>query len=377
MKIFPHVKKNLIAFLRDGKVTVICFLIFPMIMAYIYGTMQEDVFNGKASFEPIKVEFSYNESSKEGKLLSSILKEEQVKNFIIIENKEPDCKIYISEDFKSIKIENIKASDNQTNIVKGFMETFNESINQYTLVINNVEKLILTPQEKGELINKLMNKLTEVNKEPLIEDKILEGYKTLGAREYYTISIFSFTSIILITILIKDFYKDKKDGILRRSFSTPNKKESYIVGYLTSVFIMTFLINSLYIIINKLLGIAFKDNIINIAVILLFQSLLQTSVIGIIISFIKNEKIVNIIMAAIIALPIVIGGVFFNSDIVELRILQILSDFSPNSLILNSYKNLSITQGLYGAQNQMIMIIALSLIFLTASIIKVKTNLEE
>jgi len=62
MQIFPQIKKNLISFLREGKITIICFLIFPMIMAYIYGTMQEDMFQGKSHFEPIKIIFNYNKS---------------------------------------------------------------------------------------------------------------------------------------------------------------------------------------------------------------------------------------------------------------------------------------------------------------------------
>lgn len=378
MQIFPQIKKNLISFLRQGKVTIICFLIFPMIMAYIYGAMQEDMFQGKSHFEPIKIIFNYNKSSKEGEVLKAILEDKETKSFItVVEDEEPQCKVTISDDFKTINIEKLKGSDAQVDMVKGFMEVFNENINQYNIVVDNVNKLSLASVEKGELINKLLFKLQENNREPLIKEQLVEGYKSLGAREYYTISVFSLTSIMLVVVLIKEFYKEKKQGVVRRSFSTPNSKISYLLGYLSSCFILALVINFIYVAANIILGIAFLGNFIGNIIIIILQSLLQTAVVGMIISFIKSEKIANSIMNIIVFIPTVIGGVFFYSDLIEIKILKFFSNVSPNSLILNSYKNLSIAQEIYGAKNQIIIMTMLSLILLIVSFIRVKISWEE
>ncbi|WP_461614173.1 ABC transporter permease [Clostridium sp. Marseille-QA1073] len=378
MQIFPQIKKNLISFLREGKITIICFLLFPMIMAYIYGAMQEDMFQGKSHFEPIKVIFNCDKFSKEGEVLTAILNDKEMKSFItVVADEESQCKVTISDDFKSIDIEKLKGSDAQVDMVKEFMEIFNENINQYNIVVDNVNKLNLTSVEKGELINKLLLKLQENNKKPLIKEQLVEGYKSLGAREYYTISMFSFTSIMLVIVLIKEFYKEKKQGVVRRSFSTPNSEISYLLGYLSSCFILALIINFIYVAINIILGIAFLGNFVGNVIIIIFQSLLQTAVVGMIISFIKSEKIANSIMNIIIFIPVVIGGVFFYSDLIEIKILKFFSNISPNSLILNSYKNLSIAQEIYGAKNQIIIMAMLSLMLLIISCIRVKFSWEE
>lgn len=378
MKLFPYIKKNLISFIRDGKVVIISFLIFPMIMAYIYGTMQENLFSGKSSFKPITVEFQYDEKSKQGEILTLILKDKSVKSFISTDfDEEPKCQVSITKDFKSISIKKFKGSDNEVDMIKGFMKTFSESINQYSMVMDNVDKLSLNSKEKGELVNKLMSVMSENSRTSSIVQQVVPGYRSLGAREYYTISMFSFTSIMLIMVLVRGFYKDRKCGVVRRSFSTPNSKETYLVGYLVSSFILAFLINLIYVSINRYMKIAFLESIFSNIFLVFLQSILQTAVAGTVISFIKSEQVVNSIMTIIIIVPAVIGGVFFSADFIEIKILKVVSDLAPNSLILNSYKNLSITQGISGAENQIIIAALLSLVLIIVSFLKVRSSWEE
>lgn len=377
MKLYPHIKKNLKAFMKEGKFALICFLMFPMIMAYIYGSMQEDMFQGKSSFEPIRVEFDYDEASSQGAVLSSMLKDESVKKFMAVSSKDPKCKVVISGDFKNISIEKLKGTDNETDMVKGFMEAFSESMNQYKTAIDNVEKLNLAPVQKEELVKKLVGKLSQDSKEPLIEEQLLQGYRTLGAREYYTLSMFSFTSLMLVTMLVKTFYGDRKQGVVRRSFATPSSKENYLQGYLSSCFIMALIVNFTYIVINRILGLAFLDGLPQALLVAVFQSLLQAAVTGVVITFVSNQKMANAIMTVLIFIPCLIGGVFFNADLIELNALKAVSSLSPNMLILNAYKGLSIQQGMSGAMNELVAMAILSVVLLAASLVKVKSGWEE
>lgn len=378
MGIVSHVKKNIISFLREGKIIIICFLLFPMLMAYIYGIIEDDMFQGKNNFNSIKVQFIYDKASKEGEILTDILKDDKVKNFIsVAEETDSKCKVTISKDFKSMDIQKLKSSSYEIDMVHGFMATFSENINQYKVVMDNVNKLKLTEVQKVGLTNKLINKLSESNKKSLIQEQLVEGYRSLGAREYFTISMFSFTSIMLIMVFVKVFYKDKRLGVIRRSFSTPYSKVSYFIGFLTSSFIVAVTINFIYVAINWSLKIAFLDNFVGIIVLVFLQSFLQIAVIGAFISFIKSEAIVNSIMKVLIFVPLIIGGVFYNVDIIEIKILKVISEFSPNSLILNSYKNLAITQMISGAKNEIIIMIFLSIVLLGAGLLKVKVRWEE
>ncbi|MDP4091227.1 MAG: ABC transporter permease [Bacillota bacterium] len=370
MRLAPYIKKNLRTFIREGKITLVCFIIFPIVMANIYGKMQENMFSGKSSFEPIKVQFVYDKSSNVEGILSGILKLDSVKSFIQEVKDEGKCKVTIGGNFNDIKIEKLSGTDNEMDMVKNFMQGFAENINQYKVAEDNISTMNLSPEQQADLTGKIMAKIQEISQAPVVKEEIMPGYRTLGAREYYTISMFSFTSIMIISVLVKAFHRDKKQGVVRRSFSTPNSKVNYLLGFAGSTFILCLVVNFIYIIINMILGTAFTDHTADVLMLAVLQSLLQAAVVGTIITFIANEKLSDIIMTICILLPSVIGGVFFNSDIIEIKALKLLSDFSPNSLILNSYKGVSIVQGISGAQGQILIMIILSVILLSASIIR-------
>lgn len=76
----------------------------------------------------------------------------------------------ISDDFKIIDIEKISGSDTQVDMVKSLMEIFNENINQYNILVDNLDKLSLNSKEKGKLINELLFKLQENSEKPLIKE---------------------------------------------------------------------------------------------------------------------------------------------------------------------------------------------------------------
>ncbi|MBK1810928.1 ABC transporter permease [Clostridium sp. YIM B02505] len=378
MNLLTEIRKNLISFIRQNKIIFILFIICPMIGAYVYGVMQEDVFSGKSSFEPITVEFQYDKTSLEGKVLEGMLSTKEVKNFINSEAKDDiKCKVVIDKTFNDIEIEKISGSDSSLDMVQSFMRTFSDNINQYKVLYKNIEGVSSNDQEKKALTNNIIGKLQEIQKVASVKDKIIQGYKSLGSREYYTISIFSFSSTMIMLTLIKLFYKEKRIGILRRAFSTPNKKTNYLAGYLSSSFIIVFIINVAYILINRILGIAFTTSILWILITVILQSLLQASVIGFIIAFVKSEKVSNAIISAATALQLMIGGVFYSIDMTGSSVLKVISNFSPNTLIINSYKNLAIVSGDYGALNQIIIMLLVAALFLVISFIKINIVWED
>ena len=378
MNLVTEIRKNLISFIRQNRVIFVLFIICPMIAAYVYGVMQQDTFSGKSSFEPVKVEFKYDKTSQEGKALEAMLNTKEVKNFINSDTEDDvKCRVIIDKSFNDITIEKVSGSDSALDMVQGFIRTFTENINQYKIIYKDIDSISLNDEEKKSLTSKVVGKLQEVQKVPSVKEKIIEGYKSLGAREYYTISMFSFSSVMIMLTLVKLFYKDKRAGILRRSFSTPNKKINYLAGYLSSSFIIVFFINIAYVMINKILGIAFTTSIGWILASVVFQSLLQSSVIGLIIAFVKSEKVSNSIITVITALPLMIGGVFFSVDMTDASVLKLMSDFSPNSLILNSYKNLATIEGSYGALNQIMLMLLVAVVFLVVSFVKVNISWED
>ena len=376
MNIIPQIRKNIVELFKHEKGVLMSFIILPLIMALIYGMMQGDSFNGKTSMDPIKVNLIYDNTTPTGGILDSVLKEEGVKSFIDIEGTDYECEVKISDDFKNIEINNIKATSEKINILSSFFKSFNSDVEQVKAVYSNVDKAEFSQEEKGRIMGNVLQKLSENQKQSSVEEKIISGYKTLDAKEYYGISTFSFTSILLVIALANKFFDEKQQGVVRRTFAAPISKHEYIIGFLLSSTIIAFIINLIYVLINIAIGLGFRENLGGVIVILIVQSLLQGAVSTLVIAFFKNKNLVNAIIGFFVVLSAVAGGAFYNIDYIDSPFLKILSNISPNTLILNAYKNLAISSSINETLIYIIPMIIISLVFIILSMIKVKVRWE-
>lgn len=376
MNIVPQLRKNIRTLFKEEKFLVIAFVILPIVITFICGAMTKDSFEGKSSIEPVNVKLIYDEESELGAILSSDLKRDQIKSFMKVDEKNPECEVTISDDFKDVQINNISSTDARINIIKKFFENFTSNVKQYNLIYEKINDLQVNEQEKGKILEEFSEKFEEIQIASSIEENLIEGYKTLNSYEYYSISTFSFTSMILIFMFINKYFDERGQGVIKRTFAAPTRKEEYIVGYALSASLTALLINSLYVVINIFLNTGFKQNFLGIIIALIGQSLMQGTFAGVIVTFIKNKSIVNSIMSMIVILPVIAGGAFFKIDSLEDGASKILGNFSPNSLILNSYKTLAISSNINDSIIYIILMFILSLVFFSISIIKVKKAWE-
>lgn len=376
MNIIPQIRKNIVELFKQEKGVLISFIILPLIMALIYGAMQGDSFNGKASIDPIKVNLIYDNTTPTGAILDSILKEERVKSFIDVEGNDYECEVKISDDFKNIEINNIKATSEKINILSSFLKSFNNDVEQVKAIYSNVDKTEFSQEEKGMIMGNVVQKLTENQKQSSVEEKTISGYKTLDAKEYFGISTFSFTSILLVIALANKFFDEKQQGVVRRTFAAPIGKQEYMMGFLLSSTIVAFIINLIYVLINIAIGLGFRENFGGVIFIIIVQSILQGAISTLVIAFLKNKMMVNTIIGFFVVLSAVAGGAFYNIDYIDSPLLKILGNVSPNTLILNSYKNLAISSSINETLIYIIPMIIISLVFIILSMIKVKVRWE-
>jgi ABC-2 type transport system permease protein len=376
MNIIPQIRKNIVELFKHEKGVLISFIILPLIMALIYGMMQEESFNGKTSMDPIKVKLIYDNTTHTGEIFDRVLKEEGVKSFIDIEGDDYKCEVKISDDFKDIEINNSKATSEEINILSSFFKSFTSDVEQVKAIYRSVDKAEFSQEEKEMIMGNVLEKLSENQKESSVEEKIISGYKTLGAKEYYGISTFSFTSILLVIALANKFFDEKQQGVVRRTFAAPISNQEYIMGFLLSSTIIAFIINLIYVLINILMGLGFKENLGGVVVILIVQSILQGAVSTLVIAFFKNKNLVNAIIGFFVVLSAVAGGAFYNIEYLDSPLLKILGNISPNTLILNAYKNLAISSNINETLIYIIPMIILSLVFIILSLIKVKVRWE-
>lgn len=377
MTLIPYIKKGLKVFIKDIRMMAISFLILPMALAFIYGNMQKNTFEGENyTLDAIRVDFQYNQGNDKGRILSQVLSQNEIKKFIIDDNNAPEYTVIIDDNFKDAEIKGKDQGDVQFVILKNFVSALINNFNNSEVMEKSINNLNISEAQKSTLMNSVIASLNESSREPSIKEKIVEGYKTLGSTEYYTISIFSFTSLIMIVTLAGYFYREIREGIVKRSLSTPNNKRDYFLGNLVSVFIISLIISTTYIAINRIRGVAFLGNPIYLAVVVLAQSLLCASVVGFVTAFIKKEMTANILMNVIFIATSMFGGVFFNGELIDNKIMRKVMDFAPNSLVLNTYKNLSITGSFNAISGEVVAMLILSIVLLSAALVKIEFKWE-
>jgi ABC-2 type transport system permease protein len=377
MKLIPHLKKGLNIITKDIVMMVVSFLILPMSLALVYGNMQKDLFDNKGyEVAPIKVHFEYNEGTDKGAALKGVLSQREVKDFIHEESFGPDYTVIISDDFKTVEIMGKDEGAVEFLMLRNFLETLLNNFNKYETMGNTIKGLNLSGMEKQNLIRSAFSALEKSQGKPSAREKIVEGYKTLGSVEYFTISMFSFTSLIMIVTLAGYYFKEVKEGIVKRSLSTPNNRRDYFLGFMLTAFIVSIVISFIYVFINKARGAAFSGRPLDLAVIILLQGLLCSSAVGAVIAFIKKEATANTVMSLLLVVPSIFGGTFFYTEVIGSGVIKTMMNSVPNALILNSYKSLAITGNLKGAQSEIIAMTALSLILLALSIIKIERKWE-
>jgi ABC-type multidrug transport system permease subunit len=372
MNIMPHLKKGLNLYIKDAVVMIISFLILPMALSIVYGGMQKNMFEGREqTVETIKVNFQYDESSAKGAILKDILSDSKVKELIDTAEENAGYRVSISPDFKEAEIRGKDVGDVQFAILKNFTDTVLSGFIQYDLVQSTVNILKINENERAALVGNIMTSISQNNQGLPVRENIVEGYKTLSSIEYYTISMFSFTSLLLIVTLASYFYKEVKEGALKRALSAPISKRGYFLGFLLNSFIVSLVISAVYVLINRLRGAAFTGNPLHLALIVLLQSLMFASAAGFTTAFIKREMTAMTVLNIVCIVPSMFGGVFFYGDMIDSRIMRAVMNATPNSLVLNSYKDLAITGSLQAAAGQLIVMAVLSIALITLSIIKI------
>lgn len=377
MKLMPYLKKGMRIFIKDIRMMAISFLILPMALAFIYGNMQRDMFEGKDhSIDAVKVKFEYNKESEKGRILNEILSQQEVKKFIIQDKDASEYIVIIQEGFKNAEIKGKDEGTIQFEMIKNFVKTLINNFNKFELMQSSINNLNINEAQRAELMNEIITSLNEGSREASISEKIVEGYKTLGPIEYYTISMFSFTSLLMIATLAGNFYKEIREGIVKRSLSTPNNRRNYFIGNMLSVFIVSLIISTIYIAINRVRGAAFLGNPLHIGAVVLSQCILCAAVTGFVTAFIKKEMTASILLNVIFIVPSIFGGVFFYDELIDNKIMKGIMNFSPNALVLNSYKNLSITGSFSAIAGEVLAMLIISIVLLTAALIKIEHKWE-
>ncbi|WP_125154880.1 ABC transporter permease [Clostridium rectalis] len=392
MRLRAFIKLTLKSLLKELPIMIFTFAVFPIVLSSLYGYFQKDMFNPKNEIEKISIYVEDHDNSKLSKGFTHFLESNQLKEFIDIKKYREKAgqeliipkgyeKAIMEDKLAVVKInEREKDREISSKILKDLTDNYMKEVKNNFIIENNINKMDISKDKKDLLIKETSNEITNIYIKDSIKNSIVKDTRNLTSYEYYSVSILSFMFIVTIMSLCNGYYDEKKKGIFQRMLSTTISKVEYFNYSLVSWYIFAILFNLIYVLAYRLLGLSFSGNFGLLILIILSKSLLEVAVSSLVIAFFKNKKMAMIFLNTIIIVSVSLGGVFFPLDKVINnfnKIFKILSDFSPNVLIIKTYKSFFIYNSFESIKYFLMTFVSISIVLYCISLIKINVKWGE
>lgn len=387
MKLRAFIKSTLKGIIRDLPTFIFVFAVFPIILSILYGYFQREMFNPPNEMKKIPIVIEDKDKSVLSASLKNFLTTNTMKNIIEISQKDWKYKLVIPKDYeeclknsRECKISVIPKQDKsktKEKILASIINKYHEELESQILIKEKISRNNISENEKQKLFNQINSEIYNVYKEKSIQNNIVTQNKGLTSYEYYSISIFSFMFIVLIISLSASYYAEKEAGIFKRILSTTLSKTQYFNYSIINCFITAVILNSIYVFGYRIMGLSFNRSIPLLLAIILLQSLLASVLSGLIIAFIKEKKTLNIISGAFVMLSVTVGGAFWPIDKTSNSVIKFLSNFSPNVLVIKTYKNYLLYNSFHSIKFYSTLFVVIAAVVYSISIFKVRVKWGE
>lgn len=389
MKLKAFIKVMLKGLVREWKVTVFTFIIFPVVTSLLYGYFQEDLFTPENIMSKFYINIIDKDKSQTSIGLKELFNSESLKDFIVVtEDKEKlQAEVVIPKGYESaltdLKEEEIvvkqltEKGEPAIVAVSSIIDKYNKAMQERILINDKIVKSSLSTEGKEELRMDIVEKFKSFQTEKSIKTNIYTEGKSLTSFQYYSISIFSFISLVLIGSLTTSYYTERENGLVKRYLAAPMSKIQFFNYTLISNFIFAFIVNSLYVMIYKVSNVSFQGAYGILILILIILSILEATLAGFLVAFFKDKRIGGVFMQAFILLSVSVGGAFFPVDKVGGKIIAVLSNIAPNTHIIKVFKAYMLENTMSSIFNPLMIMVIIAIMSYLISIIKVKVKWED
>lgn len=372
------------SFIIEWKQLILIYAIIPLILAAAMGYFQKDLFKPQTTIDKIDINIVDNDNSKASESFKEIFQSEELKKLFNVSDKGSYI-ITIPKGYEenvtnlkdtSIRIEE-KNDDSHENeiIIKTIINEYGKGLTESGIIFNKITGL--NAEDKERLFNQVTSSINQLYSTKVLENDMLKGKRTLTSYENQAASIITYLFFMIIMSCTASFYKDKENGSFKRLISTPITRETFFYLDLVIFFISSFAAGVIYIAAFAAAGFGFREsNPFILILILIGQSLLITSISGLLIAFL-NKTVTNIVIMFFMYIQILFGGVFIPIKGISSQVFANICKFAPANVISSSYKNCILFNSISKVSNYLIIMLLISAVLSIISIIKVKTRWEE
>lgn len=381
MKVKATIKVTVKALLAQWKQVLLMYAVFPLLLIGVMGYFQKDLYNPETQIDAINISIVDEDQSGISNNFISLLKSDELKNLINISDN-GDYIINIPRsyekdllNFKDTTItidEKNRVSRQNEVILKSLIEQYGKSLTESLIINNNMDL-----RDNQEIINKITTTLKSINETTSLKSNKLEAERVLTSFENQSASIMTFMLFTIIMGCVAGYHLDKENGSFKRLMSTAITKQTFFKLDLLIFFMSSFVYGSVYVIVSRIAGFAFKGvSLINIIVLLSIQSILITALSGLIIAFL-SKKVSQIIIIMFMYFQIIFGGGFIPLKEISNKVFLTIAKFSPGDVITNAYRKCMLFNSISDISTELILMLAISIAAYLISITKVRLRWEE
>jgi ABC-2 type transport system permease protein len=380
IRIKATLKVSLIGIVSQWKVILLIYAVFPLVLAIGIGYFQKDIFLPQTVQDKIAINFIDQDNSSFSKGLTALFQSDELKKLFKFTDK-ADYVITIPKGYEAnimrlrsstMKIEeNHRSSSSNELILKSILNQYGNGITEAVTVANKTQALKI--KEKALVTVALK----QISSENALKPKMLRGERILTSYENQAVTLMTFMFFTILLGCVAAYHLDKENGCFKRLLSSPITKAAFFNLDLLIFFVTSFVYGAVYVLAFSVTGLSFKGvNPINIFAILVGQSLLITSLSGLIIAFL-NKQNSNIVIIIFMYSQIIFGGGFIPVKEISNEVFTKLSTFAPGNILSEAYKNCILFNSFRNLVPYLLVMLSLSIAIYIISILKVKIRWEE
>lgn len=310
MKLFYYTKTILKGMLSNVVITVIYFILFPVILAAFMGFFQNSVKENPLKLSTIKVAIIDNDKSNMSRDLVSFLKSDEMKELIEENPNDNDIEIIIPKGYE----ESVSSLEKNEIKINKLTDELNNSVNTLKTILDKYHQSLYVSLSGGS-----NEALQNISGKTIIENININASKTSTSYEILSASMIGFVISMLIFSLIQGSYAESSINLDKRIASSPLSKIQYFYYDSFALLIYSAIIISGYVLFFRVLGISFTGREFPLIILILLSSILIVSM-----SKFVNElfgaKYGKVVGALIFSIPI-IGMEMFTGEGNALKVL--------------------------------------------------------
>lgn len=320
------------------------FLVMPIGLSLLLSSFNTSLFSGEIKTNQLSITIKDKDDTEFSNLLEKTFEDKEMKKFFKVEE-EGDYLITISEEFESEILENgkfnvtVKTIGDNSNIYG--LETIETVLNSIgNEIVKSIENTKIAESLKEvNLKEKVFNDLTQIQNTAFLENTKIESSSKLTSQSFYAMTLMQFLFLnYLLSAVVGSKKISETTAIYQRLDMLPVNKIKYNLIDTFGDSLLLFIFAIIYILIYRILGKAFMENLGMFIVAVLIISI----TVGFILFLFKNiKKEVAVVLANVaMYLQLVFGGMLGPVEkLFSGTIMEKLSNINFNKIFLDPLMN--------------------------------------